>query len=305
MSRLYDRIVRNTIQQFREVPFFYGCPVILANNVADYVWGNKKTIDRANFPNIAPPFNRMFVEFGVPVEGGGRLPPFGFVVTAYDLDSDPEYRQLKMPPVINGAKFNMDVIQEAKWSCVVQAFIDPSIGATKEGEYEWRYYVSPTGKMMRLSLDVDTSVLSRKTGVYKQSNPMIDRLLNSMFDTVLMTITFMHSKNVELIEQIPPPKLSKKAEKRYGQALTRYSVIKVNPMRTLKRATGDEDIEVVKSQSNRPMSIVRGHFKDFRDGKGLFGKYKDIYWWDQHIVGDPEVGVIKKDYKVLAPETNK
>jgi hypothetical protein len=302
MSRLYDRIVRDTVVKFRQVPFFFGSPVILADNVADYVWSNKKSIHRKEFPNVAPPFERMFVEFSVPIKEGGRLSPFGFAVTAYDLDSNPDYRQLRTPPNIDGARFNMDVIQEAKWSCVAQVFLDPEMGAKNHGEYEWRYYVSPTGKMMNLSLDVETCVLSRKSGVYEQSNDLIDRLMNSMFDTVLMTTTFMHSKNIELVEQIPPAKLSRKAEKRYGQALTRYCVIKVNPMRTLKRSTGETDIEVGKSQSSRPMSIVRGHFKDFRDGKGLFGKYKDIYWWDQHVIGDSEIGVIEKDYKVIAPK---
>lgn len=302
MSRLYDRIVRATVETHRAVPYFFGSPVILADNVAEYVWSFKKTLTYSEYPNVAPPFDRMFIEFRVPMAGGDKTMPFGFAVTAYDLDSKPGLRELDEAPQVNGARFNMDVIKTAKWSCVVHVFLDPVLNP-KEGGYEWRYYVDPTGKIMRCSMDANVYVMHLATGAFESGVPeFIDHLFSTMFHTVLMAISLMHSKNVELVEQIPPAKLSKKAEKKYGQPLTRYCVIKVNPMRTLKRSTGETDIEVSKSQSNRPMTIVRGHFKDFRDGKGLFGKYKDIYWWDQHVIGDPELGVIEKDYKVLAPK---
>jgi len=47
-----------------------------------------------------------------------------------------------------------------------------------------------------------------------------------------------------------------------------------------------------------PLHITRGHFKDYRDGKGLFGKYQGLFWWDQHVRGDPDNGVVLKDYHV-------
>lgn len=301
MSRLYDRIVRDTIVKYGKAPYFVGCPVILADNVADYVWNNRKTFQQEDFPNLAPPFEHMFVEFSPPTTEGKKI-AFGFEVTGYDLDKKSEYRQLEEPIQVVGGQFNSAIINEPKWSCIVRIFLDPLIHTNKYGEWEWRYYVSQSGKAMKIASDNDAYCLHSKSGIFEEMNATIESWFSGMFQTVMMTITFMHSKNVELIEQIPPAKLSRKAEKKYGQPLTRYCVIKVNPMRTLKRPTGETDIEVHKSQSHRPMTIVRGHFKDFRDGKGLFGKYRDIYWWDQHLVGDPEIGVIEKDYEVLAPK---
>ena len=46
----------------------------------------------------------------------------------------------------------------------------------------------------------------------------------------------------------------------------------------------------------RALHICRGHFKDYRDGKGLFGKHKGLYWWDSTVKGNANNGEIKKDY---------
>ena len=46
------------------------------------------------------------------------------------------------------------------------------------------------------------------------------------------------------------------------------------------------------------MHICRGHFKDFREGTGLFGKLKGMYWWNQQLRGAPEFGVCDKDYQI-------
>lgn len=42
---------------------------------------------------------------------------------------------------------------------------------------------------------------------------------------------------------------------------------------------------------------MRGHFKDF-SAKGLFGKYKGVYWWGDQVRGDSAQGVIDKDYRL-------
>jgi hypothetical protein len=30
----------------------------------------------------------------------------------------------------------------------------------------------------------------------------------------------------------------------------------------------------------RALHIMRGHFKDYREGRGLFGKVHGMWWWD-------------------------
>jgi len=35
--------------------------------------------------------------------------------------------------------------------------------------------------------------------------------------------------------------------------------------------------------------------------RGLFGQQKGLYWWDAHVRGTAERGVVVKDYEVKAP----
>jgi hypothetical protein len=51
----------------------------------------------------------------------------------------------------------------------------------------------------------------------------------------------------------------------------------------------------------KALHICRGHFKDYRNSAGLFGKYKGLYWWDMHTRGTEKAGVVIKDYRVKAP----
>jgi hypothetical protein len=57
--------------------------------------------------------------------------------------------------------------------------------------------------------------------------------------------------------------------------------------------------------SKAAASIVRGHFKDYSNGAGLFGRYKGMFWWDQRVAVAPEsveyrfknaVGALDKDW---------
>jgi len=49
----------------------------------------------------------------------------------------------------------------------------------------------------------------------------------------------------------------------------------------------------------QPLHLIRGHFKDYRNGDGL-GRYhaRGIWWWAQHVAGDDERGIIGKDYEI-------
>jgi hypothetical protein len=37
---------------------------------------------------------------------------------------------------------------------------------------------------------------------------------------------------------------------------------------------------------------------DYREGGGLFGKHKGVYWWEHHLRGDVEHGIVDKDYSM-------
>lgn len=121
-----------------------------------------------------------------------------------------------------------------------------------------------------------------------------------IFYATLMTLQFLNAKNTELIDNPPPAKLSKRHEKKYGVPLVTYKTLKVNPIRKVNANDYDDDSDG--ESIPKSLHIARGHFKDYRNGPGLFGKYRDIFWWDAHVRGSAKQGVVVKDYDVQAPD---
>ena len=106
----------------------------------------------------------------------------------------------------------------------------------------------------------------------------------------------MHCRNVKVVEGVPPPKLSKKHEKKSGRPLVHYHVLKIDHMKTVLEREGKASTEGLK----KALHICRGHFATYgQDGKGLlFGKHAGRYWIPMHVRGKAEQGVIVKDYDV-------
>jgi len=44
--------------------------------------------------------------------------------------------------------------------------------------------------------------------------------------------------------------------------------------------------------------LCRGHFKNYKNGKGLFGRYKGVYWWLARVRGTDKSKIIVKDYEI-------
>jgi hypothetical protein len=50
----------------------------------------------------------------------------------------------------------------------------------------------------------------------------------------------------------------------------------------------------------RAQHLVRGHFADYRDGSGLFGRVHGMFWIPAHVRGNKDAGVVTKQYEVKA-----
>lgn len=110
-------------------------------------------------------------------------------------------------------------------------------------------------------------------------------------------LSLMHCRNVTRREVVPPRALSKRNAERRGRPLVRYYTLDIEPMRKVLRTEGRMDEVGLK----RALHICRGHFKDYRDSGGLFGRHKGLYWWDANVRGSVEGGVVAKDYSVKSP----
>lgn len=73
-----------------------------------------------------------------------------------------------------------------------------------------------------------------------------------------------------------------------------YHVLDITPMRQVLRIEGGE----AQNGTKRALHICRGHFANYSQGRGLFGKYHGMYWIDQHVRGSASRGFALKDYRV-------
>jgi hypothetical protein len=116
----------------------------------------------------------------------------------------------------------------------------------------------------------------------------------------LLTVTFMHCRNVELIEQRPDAKLARKFRKRRGVEPTRWHVLQIDPMRRTLRTEGGMD------QGNslaKALHICRGHFATYSPERPLFGRSQSgpvTVWKPMHVKGLAGQEH-RHDYEVKAP----
>lgn len=113
-----------------------------------------------------------------------------------------------------------------------------------------------------------------------------------------LTLGMMHCKNVMPTVVTAEPKQSRRHARRYGQPLTRYHVLDIQPMmRTLER-----DGRARQDGLAAALHRCRGHFKTFRPEAPLFGKLTGQYWWNDHDRGDRNHGTVASAYRVHPPD---
>lgn len=114
------------------------------------------------------------------------------------------------------------------------------------------------------------------------------------------SIAFLHCKNVMLHEAEISKKLQKAREKRGVRPLFKFKILDILPMKKILQKEGSLDQNGLK----KALHLCRGHFKDYSEGRGLFGKFKGLFWWDMHTKGDLSTGILSKEYrvKISSPE---
>lgn len=144
---------------------------------------------------------------------------------------------------------------------------------------------------------IDSDYLSvEEYGIKEYFN---DELIRPLFNQLTMMIAyvfaFANCKNVELIEKSWPDKIQKKRIKTGKLPLVSYRQVVISTISGKKIDITNHDGQ----HSSPALHLMRGHFKDFSNGRGLFGKYNGKYWWNQSMRGDKESGIISKTYKVI------
>ena len=273
MSRLYDRLMCEG--KYEE--YLNGMVVVAADDVVKYYHetSEQEYWDIGRLPHILPPFDNMFIETKAPL------------LTNSEDHGETRWSDLWWCPTAWGVGI------KSTWLSREKCFVTLLLYLENRHEYCGMF---PAALMM----DVDRSGRlidgSIKWGVTKEG---IDKnelggAQGAFIFPLLLSVSFMHCKNETIKQNTPPPKLSRKHQKKHGKPLVRYHTLDIEPMKKILRMEGQSETHGLK----HALHICRGHFKDYRDGGGLFGKHKGLYWWESHVRGDKREGVVLKDYNI-------
>lgn len=292
--RLYDRIMAGQ-WQFLPQTYESGSPEELdtlaaglvksmheaarfdIQNVADYYFNGTPQEEwewSKDFPNMAPPFEKFWVEYTLPrtyrtshgVEQFNDIPGYtiqavGVLVIATENDEGWQ---------VSGYSFLLD--EGAVYGPVQIAMISvDGQGAVRE-----------TPKVALLYRVAEND---QEFGL-------------QAFHPMALAISFMHCKNV-MIEGAPDTRTrqQRRYDERKGTKPTEFKTLVIEPMKRVLKTEGGIEQHGLK----KAMHICRGHFAVYTEEKPLFGRIVGPVWRQAHVRGSAEAGMVGKDYKVTAP----
>jgi hypothetical protein len=253
-------------------------------NVAEYFYlGTRQEVwnYREDFPHPVPPFNRLWMEWKPPKQfnlGGKR------VDSTLEVDRMGALVETKEPP--------KDADSTIKYAVAMLLIMEPR-GATDYllvGPY-MEFFIDrdfnmagfPGPDFGQVKFFFPATDAQKFDAIYSgEARGAIPKSYRSSFFPVMLALSFLNCRNVHVAQKTAPPKLvAKHVKKGHPLNFTSHRIIEIQP---IKRASGEASGE--KGYSRQAAAIMRGHFKDYREGKGLFGRYKGLYWWDQQLRGD-------------------
>lgn len=265
-------------------------PVLLIDNVAAYYftgtdqeyWSLEK-----DFPNVAPPYPQFWMEHKMPreivskTEGvtdvtkwtpNGRV---GMLFTACDpaqskIEGDP-------PP-------------GTKWIVWMELFVD--YGSASNG------IQGPQGATF-LCVDAEGKVLDVPwmQSFAPQHLSHLMKHCMTWFHPGLLAVSFLHCKNVTLEDHAVDAPLAKKWRARHGFNPTPYRTLVIEPLKAILRHEG----RAHEHGLARAMHICRGHFADYTQGRGLFGKLHGKFWMPSTVRGTKGKSAPPREIEVRIP----
>lgn len=320
MSRLYDCLIISPLEK-EWIDKLKTAIVIDANNVCEYYFSGTEQEEwdmLKDFPNLAPPFKNFFIEmkspkfiksekYGIINTTQNETRRWGIHFLIRDMnDKFPmwEREAYFIWSAIKQKLFPMNQEEDIRWIIFSYLYTELRNKETHGPLACFLYFINKSGGV--ISLKNEGGYICVLFGRYREKNlkainmgfdKLIERGLATNFFPAYLAVSFMHCKNVTTEEIIPPEKLSKKFRKKHGRELIRYHILKIEPMRKILKTAGKSD----KLGIPKALHICRGHFKDYRQS-GLFGKIPGIFWWESHIRGQKEEGIILKDYEIGKPK---
>lgn len=171
----------------------------------------------------------------------------------------------------------------------------PSIEGAQTAEDKDGWNLGKTrGHFITMSLAPDIPHMTVGWAAYYTAKE--ERFWLPLLQPCLMTVCFLHVKNILLRRVTPPAAVQKKAKKRHNRPLCSYHVLEIKPFRKILESEGSQETGI-----RRALHRVRAHFhyygEQWNHGK-LFGKLEGVFYVPNHFRGDIEQGLVDKSYKV-------
>lgn len=258
-----------------------GIPVFAADEVGAYcaaLPAGTKVPDVVT--TVAPPFEHFFVEFqGV----DNRL---GFNAWGVMVD------QISYKPAPAG---------QASWQVFFRLIIERDKNAPIGPVINLIFALDHEGRLL-IQEDEDELVSGVWLPPMKPEDPpkeLVKETADGLMEYLLpayMAMSFMHCKNVDVLEVEPHEGQSKRWAKKRGHPLATYHVLEIGPMRRALEGAGESGEKGLK----HALHVCRGHFKTFDEDAPLFGRATGTFWWADQVRGSSEHGEVVKDYEVRA-----
>lgn len=295
------------------------CVVIKADEVVRYAYQARiQDYVRDLLSNIAPPYWPCFVETRAPSymltsKGklqGGMFTAWGAFINATDWaeDGSQDWREEAQEGIdtwLNeGAKeLNLTIPYGVRWLLTGRIYGEARNGTIfLLGTFDIPVMEDGTQAIITPGQSDGYPIRAFATlGVFNTSpanmSEVAGSLRDDLIDPLLLSYTFMHCKNVPVLEVSPPEKLSRKSLKRYGIPLTKYRTIEIDGMKEVLRTEG----RIQEVGLSKALHLCRGHFKTYTPEKPRFGRDTGSFWVSPHVRGSKDRGEVIKDYAVKAP----
>ena len=250
-------------------------PIIEITNVAEYYYYgmDQEAIGNLDFPNCAPPFQECWFEY--------KLPPK--IRTAYKGSIEVNTFRPRI-----GMYVRYDRLDEGGWEVYLNPYIEvPDVRpVTALGPCnEWRANVTKDG-----ALGAQFTVSHPGAEVSDSAMTALKELI-SLTHSVFLAISFMHCKNVILTTECVDKKLAKRYQERHGMQPVKFHTLVIEPLKQILRKEGKSE----QTGLHKALHICRGHFRDYREGKGLFGKHNVLVWQDSIVRGTIEKDIPRRE----------
>jgi hypothetical protein len=247
-------------------------PVIDIDNVAKYYYeAEQEYWDlRHDFPNLAPPYPAFWCECKIAKRIHSK--------EKGDTDVAALIPHGRTGMLIHGLKREdvngEDIPVNVRWILWCELYIDYGRrGVVADGPHG-SVFVAVDGD----GVIVDTPWMQ---SFADESDAHLMKTLMVWFNPALLAISFLHCKNVTVVENHVPAPLVKKYRARHGRAPCSYKTLVIEPLKKILRTEGRSDHVGVQ----KAIHICRGHFKDYREGRGLFGRYHQLVWQPSIVRG--------------------